>query len=128
MKDKKQNRRYFIKAAVTGLVVGVAVLWDNMIFKQKIINSRSVVSIYFDPHKEINFLDDFIVINKGDKTNVLSSKCTHLGCKINEYANNKLLCPCHGSTFDLEGNATKGPAVLPLKNMNFEIDKSNNKI
>lgn len=128
MKDKKQNRRYFIKSAVAGLVVGVVFLWDKMIIKQKMINSRKLVSIQFEPHKEVSFQDDFIVINKGGKTKVLSSKCTHLGCKINEFANNQLLCPCHGSTFDLNGNATKGPAVIPLENMKFEINELKNKI
>jgi Rieske Fe-S protein len=32
-----------------------------------------------------------------------------------------LLCPVHGSTFDLEGNATKEPAVEPLKKFRTEV-------
>ena len=128
MKDKKQNRRYFIKSAVVGIVVGVVFLWDKMIIKQKMISSQKSVSIQFEPNKEVSFQDDFIVINKDGKTKVLSSKCTHLGCKIVEFANNQLLCPCHGSTFDLNGNATKGPAIIPLENMRFEVNELKNKI
>ena len=128
MKNKKQNRRYFIKSAVVGIVVGVVFLWDKMIIKQKMISSRKSVSIQFEPNKEVSFQDDFIVINKDGKTKVLSSKCTHLGCKIVEFTNNQLLCPCHGSTFDLNGNATKGPAIIQLENMRFEINELNNKI
>ena len=128
MKEKKQNRRYFIKSAIIGLLVGTVALWDNMIRRQKKINSRNTISLPFVANKEISFQDDFVIINKEGITRVYSSRCTHLGCKINQHDNNQLLCPCHGSTFDLLGNATKGPAVRPLEEMIFEIDMSNNRI
>jgi len=128
LKEKKQNRRYFIKSAIIGLVVGTVALWDNMITKQKKISSRSTVSLPFDVNKEISFQDDFVIINKEGVTRVFSSRCTHLGCKINQHDNNQLLCPCHGSTFDLLGNATKGPAIKSLEEIKFEVDISNNRI
>ena len=128
MKEKKQNRRYFIKSAVLGLIVGTAFLWDNMISRQKKITSRKTISLPFDVNKEISFQDDFVIINKDGTIRVFSSRCTHLGCKINKHDNNQLLCPCHGSTFDLLGNATKGPATRSLKEMKFEISSPDNKI
>ena len=128
MIDKKQNRRYFIKSAMAALAVGTVVLWDRMISTQKRISARSKISLVFERNKQISFQDDFIIVNTGDEISVLSSRCTHLGCKINEYSNNQLLCPCHGSTFDLEGNATQGPATRSLDKMDFEIDELTNKI
>lgn len=128
MKEQKQNRRYFIKSAVVGLIAGSVVLWDKMIATQNRLNSHRKVILPFEPNKEISFQDDFIVINKEDKIKVLSSRCTHLGCKINQYVDHQLLCPCHGSTFDLNGNATKGPAFKSLEEMKFEIDSSGDKI
>ena len=128
MKDKKQNRRYFIKSAIAALAVGTVVLLDRMLSVQKRISTRSTVSLVFERNKQISFQDDFIIVNIGDEISVLSSRCTHLGCKINEYSNNQLLCPCHGSTFDLDGNATKGPATRSLEKMDFEIDELTNKI
>ena len=128
MKEKKQNRRYFIKSAIIGLFVGTVALWDNMITKQKKINSRNTISLPFNVNKEISFQDDFVIINKEGVTRVYSSRCTHLGCKINQHDNNQLLCPCHGSTFDLNGNATKGPAVKSLEEMKFKISSSFDKI
>ncbi|NQU32746.1 MAG: ubiquinol-cytochrome c reductase iron-sulfur subunit [Bacteroidetes bacterium] len=123
MKEKKQNRRYFIKSAMIGIVVGIAVLWDKMVLTQEKINSNKIVTFPFPTNKEISFQGDFILVNKDSEVNVYSSRCTHLGCKINQHSNNQLLCPCHGSTFGLDGIPTKGPAVLPLKKMKFEIDK-----
>jgi len=128
VKVKKHNRRYFIKSAIAALAVGTVALWDSMVSTQKRITSRSKISLVFETNKQISFQDDFIIVNTGDEISVLSSRCTHLGCKINEYSNNQLLCPCHGSTFDLNGNATQGPATQSLEKMDFEIDKSANRI
>lgn len=41
--------------------------------------------------------------------------CTHQQCTVEYKAeNNRIDCPCHGSSFDLEGNVLKGPAEKPL--------------
>ena len=45
----------------------------------------------------------------------LSDICTHLGCRPGlDQINKLLICPCHGSRFDLQGFPTKGPATRPL--------------
>ncbi len=46
----------------------------------------------------------------------LINVCTHLGCSPALDPERKILiCPCHGSRFDLKGNVLKGPADRPLK-------------
>ncbi|TYB32878.1 MAG: ubiquinol-cytochrome c reductase iron-sulfur subunit [Flexistipes sinusarabici] len=57
--------------------------------------------------------------------NVLSIKCTHLGCTLN-VAGDIFKCPCHGSEFKLNGEVIKGPASRDLKEIDFKIE--NNKI
>ncbi len=126
MKDKKQTRRYFIKSAIVGLTVGLAILWDKMVTRNKVINTKRNYSLIFNPNDKISFQEDFIIVNTGDKLKVLSSRCTHLGCKINHEYNLQLLCPCHGSSFDLEGNVVKGPAVKPLQLYDYKLDKDTN--
>ncbi len=45
----------------------------------------------------------------------LSRKCTHLGCTVPWVAKeNKFICPCHGSSFDITGNVISAPAPRPL--------------
>jgi Rieske Fe-S protein len=44
----------------------------------------------------------------------LSPICTHLGCTV-EVSGQRLVCPCHGSTYDREGNVLQGPAERPLR-------------
>ena len=119
----KHNRRFFLKSILLGLGVGFVVLWDKAVDTHKKIKTQKFFSFAFNANKEISFHDDFVVINKEHETKVFSSRCTHLGCKIDKSKNGQLLCPCHGSTFDLDGNATKGPAVKPLKEIDFEIDE-----
>lgn len=46
----------------------------------------------------------------------VDSICTHQQCPVTyRSAETDLYCPCHASTFRLTGEATKGPATLPLK-------------
>lgn len=43
----------------------------------------------------------------------VSAKCTHLGCHV-QPSRTFLVCPCHGSTYDLEGRVVRGPAQRAL--------------
>eukprot|EP00612_Vaucheria_litorea_P002596 CAMPEP_0171459288 /NCGR_PEP_ID=MMETSP0945-20130129/4631_1 /TAXON_ID=109269 /ORGANISM="Vaucheria litorea, Strain CCMP2940" /LENGTH=178 /DNA_ID=CAMNT_0011985275 /DNA_START=392 /DNA_END=928 /DNA_ORIENTATION=- len=41
--------------------------------------------------------------------------CTHLGCVVPwNKAENKFICPCHGSQYDANGMVVRGPAPLSL--------------
>lgn len=45
----------------------------------------------------------------------LSRTCTHLGCSVPwDDKQQKFICPCHGSTFDLAGRVLTPPALRPL--------------
>lgn len=43
----------------------------------------------------------------------LSAECTHLKCTV-ELDGARIVCPCHGSTFDRTGDVLAGPAERPL--------------
>lgn len=61
-----------------------------------------------------------ITVRKGDKIKILSSTCTHLGCRITKQQNGMLVCPCHGSRFSSStGNVLEGPAEKNLKELGF---------
>ena len=53
---------------------------------------------------------------------VLSSICPHLKCKVDYDANSRdFLCPCHGSTFDIDGSVTKGPSKKDLPDYSSQV-------
>ncbi|SNB44802.1 ubiquinol-cytochrome c reductase iron-sulfur subunit [Geobacter sp. DSM 9736] len=60
------------------------------------------------------------VIRSGESLHALELVCTHLGCTVS-VTPGELVCPCHGSRFDREGNVIRGPADRPLKRHRVEI-------
>lgn len=48
-----------------------------------------------------------------DTVVAFSAICTHQGCTVKPEAT-EIRCPCHGSTYDLAGENTGGPAPSPL--------------
>ena len=55
----------------------------------------------------------FFVVRQGTRLFVLSAICTHRACALN-IRRDGLLCPCHGSTFTMDGHVTRGPARRDL--------------
>jgi Rieske Fe-S protein len=44
-----------------------------------------------------------------------SATCTHMGCTVNQIANGRIDCPCHGSEYSItDGAVLRGPAPKPL--------------
>ncbi len=56
------------------------------------------------------------VIRSEQDIYALSLVCPHLGCTVNVTAD-QLVCPCHGSAFDRQGNVLKGPSPNPLQRL-----------
>jgi len=52
----------------------------------------------------------------------LNAVCTHLGCVVPwNNAENKFMCPCHGSQYNAEGKKVRGPAPLSLALAHVDI-------
>jgi Rieske Fe-S protein len=45
-----------------------------------------------------------------------------LGCRIEQTDQERLVCPCHGSSFSADGGVQRGPANRPLKPLGHSID------
>jgi cytochrome b6-f complex iron-sulfur subunit len=53
--------------------------------------------------------------NKNLADFALNAVCTHLGCVVPwNKAENKFICPCHGSQYNKDGKVVRGPAPLSL--------------
>lgn len=61
--------------------------------------------------------------------NLLSAKCTHLGCTVGNQVDDKgqVLCPCHMSFFDIKtGKPNQGaPAKTPLPHLSWVLMDKN---
>ncbi|MFZ1361678.1 MAG: Rieske (2Fe-2S) protein [Candidatus Nanopelagicales bacterium] len=60
--------------------------------------------------------DAYVVSQTSDgKVACFSAVCPHEGCLCNRVVDNKAICPCHGSAFDVfTGDVTRGPAQTGL--------------
>lgn len=66
----------------------------------------------------VDIASDTVMVIRTSATAViaLSAICTHSGCSMNFDASSSLVvCPCHGSEFDEQGNVVRGPARRPIK-------------
>jgi Rieske Fe-S protein len=51
-----------------------------------------------------------------------SNVCTHQGCAVTSISNGTIICPCHGSTFDIaDGSVVDGPARSPLATKKIKV-------
>ena len=58
-----------------------------------------------------------VMVTRVSQTQVaaFSTKCTHLGCEVGlPSASGLITCPCHGSTYSIEGHVLGGPAQSNL--------------
>lgn len=55
-----------------------------------------------------------VIVDASGKHSVISSECTHKGCTV-EVQGERIVCPCHGSTYDRKGDVLKGPAQRSLR-------------
>ena len=51
----------------------------------------------------------------------LSPECTHLGCTV-DIQGARLVCPCHGSTYERDGRVVQGPAERNLSR--YEVERT----
>lgn len=72
-----------------------------------------------------------IVIRRAsDRYVTLLLICTHQGCDGTDLSNStvNIICGCHGSTFDLDGKVTGGPATNNLTSFATVYDASTKKV
>jgi nitrite reductase/ring-hydroxylating ferredoxin subunit len=56
-----------------------------------------------------------LLLRRGNTIHALDDRCAHRGCALHEgrLEGETIICPCHGSTFRLDGSLVRGPATSP---------------
>jgi Rieske Fe-S protein len=86
--------------------------------KLKTVNSSALLKI---KDRQILFVRD------SEKTiRALDPTCTHRQCTVDYNSKTQnIVCPCHGSTYNLEGKVIKGPAEKALTVFSAELSDNN---
>lgn len=126
---KNLSRKKFFQRIGLAALIPFASTWYSTAERTK-LGKRRIKTIEIPPNLPagISFFDSVIVSKKNNKIEIFSSKCTHLGCKIDKTENDELVCPCHGSQFAGNGNVVKGPANKSLKKLPFKINPKTGEI
>lgn len=69
--------------------------------------------------------DEMVVVTQPTEGEfkAFSAVCTHQGCPVQEIADGKINCPCHGSAFSIEdGSVVNGPATSSLETKSVSVD------
>jgi cytochrome b6-f complex iron-sulfur subunit len=122
------GRRSFLRLAMAGVIALLVLLWNRMILDHLELKKQKTQILPFNKNKTVSFEGNYMVVSHDEKTTVFSAHCTHLGCIINQKKEDCLVCPCHGSEYDLEGNAVKGPAWKSLGIIPSKITSDGNHI
>jgi nitrite reductase/ring-hydroxylating ferredoxin subunit/uncharacterized membrane protein len=113
-----------------GLVTGSAWLGGHLSFRRGVGVSQAAFEQL--PTKWTAVLDDdeleegtlghasangagVLLVRQGRKVHALADRCSHRGCSLHEgeLDGDVVICPCHGSTFRLDGSVVRGPATAP---------------
>lgn len=124
---EKKNRRIFLRITIASIVSLFILAWNKLTLNHLELMEKESKIFPFAKNKLISFYQKYIVVNQKETT-VLSAHCTHLGCTINKVVNGRLVCPCHGSEYDLEGNVVKGPAFKNLEEFPAQISNDGKQI
>ena len=116
------ERRVFLELASKGIVAaaGLASCASIPVFTTSAVDGRVTVDLAQFPDLKIpgkgivvraeQAAEPIILLaTDGGQVRALSGVCTHLACSV-RLGDHGLSCPCHGSTFSLEGRVTRGPA------------------
>jgi len=70
------------------------------------------------------FKDEKVVVTqpKQGEFEAFSAVCQHRGCTVGSIAGDKIICPCHGSAYNVsDGGVANGPTTKPLPRKNIKV-------
>lgn len=129
LEEKILTRRQFFQRIGLILLLPLTGIWYSMADRLKIRDyQKETIIIPPDVPEGVTFHDSVIVSKVDNTIEIFSSKCTHLGCKINKIENGLLVCPCHGSEFHENGTVARGPAAKSLEKLPYTLDPKTGEI
>lgn len=132
-----ENRRVFLKKVWKGLgilaSVEFAAVFFGFLFTGKKADEESTTKQIYDAGAMNSFQPNTVTAFRGGRFYLarledggfiaLSLRCTHLGCSINwEESKKSFVCPCHSSSFSIDGDVLNPPAPKALDYFPVKIE------
>ncbi len=118
--DPPPSRRQLGRIVLGGFALGLTAVLS---WRYAAWSSPARAAVVFPPAEGDGIVQQgqVVLVRRGEKVRALSAKCTHLGCTVGVSEDRgSLICPCHGSEYDLDGGVLKGPASRALASLDVE--------
>jgi nitrite reductase/ring-hydroxylating ferredoxin subunit/uncharacterized membrane protein len=65
-----------------------------------------------------------LVVRDQGQVHAMLDRCSHRGCSLarGQLRDGMVVCPCHGSTYRLDGTVAKGPATAPQPSFEVRVE------
>lgn len=103
-------------------------LWQRAAAWRRQANRKKTLRLVRPSTDGVSFHGPVILRRQGETLSALSARCPHLGCEINRAEGDRLVCPCHGSRFTLDGRSQQGPAAADLKPLTIQEEPDNDSL
>lgn len=112
------SRREALKiiSVASGLLAGLPGVLSAKKYALKLDKAQKLKKVGGSALLKIKKREILFVRESAEVVRAIAPTCTHRKCIV-EYDEklNKIVCPCHGSQFDLDGKVLSGPAEEPLR-------------
>jgi len=110
-------------AVVAGLVSGAGNLFAQKRLAISLDKAEKLKTVGGSILLKIQEKDVLFVRESEDAIRVLNPVCSHQKCTVGyDQGKNRIVCPCHGSNFNLDGSVLNGPATQPLQVYEATLD------
>lgn len=106
-------RRSFLGGLLAAATAALAAAWASLSRDRRRQLSRRI-TLDRPAGEGVTFGRDVLLVQNGGALRAFSARCPHLGCRLDRLEEGALVCPCHGSRFDLGGRRLSGPAAADL--------------
>ena len=117
-------RRRVVRALLSAAAaVPLAGAFAVMLRRERLRRAPAAVSIPPDFPAGLSIIGSAVVSREpGGRVRAFAARCTHLGCRLDRVAGDRVVCPCHGSRFRPDGSIEAGPTSRPLTPLRLEPD------
>ena len=116
------RRRLLRRLAGLATAMPLAGLLAAMLGRERSRRVPAVIRIPPEIGEGLTVVEGALVRRDAAGVRAWSSRCTHLGCRIERVDGGEAVCPCHGSRYRADGSVASGPATRPLVALRVEPD------
>ena len=117
----RERRRFLLLLTRVSWLLPLLLGWSALRRSRNLPRPKTLLIVPLPFEQEGTHLDGAHLTRRGDGYHAVSTRCTHLGCRVRAQGE-ALVCPCHGSRFAPSGEVLSGPARDPL--LSLEITEN----